>query len=356
MSSGSVSDELARAAGEQRGEQRREVLGHVGECVLEHRHDLAVDGPDDPHQLAPARLDVLELLLQERVALLQRVVLLERERVDRPHEAQVALEVARPTRERRALGHLGRGRVERGVGLDVVLGAQSLDRGLEPQPRLGIVDLGAAATARAPRPAPLEPAALGAQAAPAAGPSARAASDWRRRRAARRSCEIAGTLGVVGEQLRRARGTPWRRSVKRAPLGLGARPAQPRSRCRETGLDRPSRSREHGAPAARARHVLGGAGHAPRRARRGPSCTASFAPRARAASASAWLARDGLLERGLGDRGVTGPPMRHGALPPRRSPSGVTTTRSGCASARSSAVRHPASTTTTPASMRLDTC
>ena len=133
--------ELARSAGEQRGEEVGEVLLHVGEGLPEHRHDLQVDGLDDAVQLAPARLDVLELGLQELVAFEQRVVLLERERVDRAHEPQLAVEVAGAAGEGGAGGDLGCGRVERDRRLDVVLGAQLLDRGFEPHAGLGFVDV-----------------------------------------------------------------------------------------------------------------------------------------------------------------------------------------------------------------------
>ena len=97
-SSGSVSRSRPCAAGEQRLEQRLEVLRHVGEGGGEHVDDLGVDGPDDLGEVAARRLHVVELLLQERVALLQRVVLLEGERVDRAHEPQLALELADPGR------------------------------------------------------------------------------------------------------------------------------------------------------------------------------------------------------------------------------------------------------------------
>ncbi len=73
----------------------------------------------------------------------QRVVLLERERVDRPHEAQLAVEVAGAPGERGAGGHLRRGRVERDRRFDVVLGAEPLDGGLEAEAGLGLVDVAA---------------------------------------------------------------------------------------------------------------------------------------------------------------------------------------------------------------------
>ena len=68
-------------------------------------------------------------------------MLLERERVDRAHEPQLAVEVAGAAGERGACRHLGGGRVERDRRLDVELGAEPLDRGLEPQAGLGVVDL-----------------------------------------------------------------------------------------------------------------------------------------------------------------------------------------------------------------------
>ena len=58
-------------------------------------------------------------------------MLLERERVDRAHQAQLALELARSAGERGALGHRRRGRVERRRGLHVELRAQRVDRRLE---------------------------------------------------------------------------------------------------------------------------------------------------------------------------------------------------------------------------------
>ena len=72
------------------------LAADVGEGGGEHGLDLLVDGLDHPVQLAPGRADVLELLLEERVALLQLGELLERERVDRAEQAQLAVELADP--------------------------------------------------------------------------------------------------------------------------------------------------------------------------------------------------------------------------------------------------------------------
>ena len=79
----------------------------VGEGGREHGLDLEVDGLDDAHQLAAGGAHVVELLLEERVALLQLVELLERQRVDRAHQAELTLEVADPRRGADALGQLG---------------------------------------------------------------------------------------------------------------------------------------------------------------------------------------------------------------------------------------------------------
>ena len=90
-------------------------------------------------------------------------MLLERERVDRAHQPQVALELAGAPGERRAVGNRRRRRVERDVRLDVVLGAERLDRALEPQPRLRVLDLGPLHPLARLDELALEPAALDAQ-------------------------------------------------------------------------------------------------------------------------------------------------------------------------------------------------
>ena len=99
-SSGLVSTSLPAPPGNSVREQLVEVRAHVGERRGEHGLDLEVDGLDDAHQVAPGVAHVLQLLLEEAVALLQLVELLERERVDRAEQAQLALEVAHPRRRR----------------------------------------------------------------------------------------------------------------------------------------------------------------------------------------------------------------------------------------------------------------
>ena len=75
------------------------------------------------------------------MALLQLGELLERQRVDRTEQAQLAVELARPRLgrhplgQRRHLGGLGH------AGLDVEVVAQHLDGRLQAQPGLGLVDL-----------------------------------------------------------------------------------------------------------------------------------------------------------------------------------------------------------------------
>ena len=89
------------------------------------------------------RLHVVELLLQEGVPLLQRVVLLQRQRVDRPHEPQLPLELTRPRGRRGALGHLRRLGRHGDLGLHLEVAAEGLHRGLQAQLDLGLVELGA---------------------------------------------------------------------------------------------------------------------------------------------------------------------------------------------------------------------
>ena len=76
------------------------------------------------------------------MALLELLVLLEGQRVDGAHEAELALELAQAGGGRDALGQLGGRGVDGGLGLAVELAAAHLDGGLEAQAGLGLVDLG----------------------------------------------------------------------------------------------------------------------------------------------------------------------------------------------------------------------
>ena len=132
------------ATREEQREQLREVLRHVGERRGEDVLDLGVDGGDDPREVATCAAHVFELLLEERVATLQFVELLERQRVDRAEQPEFAVELAQTTGRTgtfRQLGHLrrlGDGR------LDVELTTQRLDRRFEPELRLGLAEFGLA--------------------------------------------------------------------------------------------------------------------------------------------------------------------------------------------------------------------
>ncbi len=117
---------------------------HVGEGGREHVLDLGVDGGDHPSELATCRTDVFELFFEERVPGLELVELLERERIDRAEQSQLAFEFADTAGRRGALGDL---RHLCGFGdrrLDVELPAQRLDRRLESQLRLGLLEFGLA--------------------------------------------------------------------------------------------------------------------------------------------------------------------------------------------------------------------
>src|SRR5204863_8448922 len=80
-------------------------------------------------------------LLQEPVALQQRLVLSERERVDRPHEPQFSLQLAGPARQGDSVRSLGLGRGDRGVGLAIEVAPHLFHRLLEAQSDLGLLHL-----------------------------------------------------------------------------------------------------------------------------------------------------------------------------------------------------------------------
>ena len=78
------------------------------------------------------------------MALLQLGELLERQRVDRTEQPELTIELAHPGLGRDAVGKLRhRGRLG-GVRFDIEVMAQQLNRRLQPQPGLGLVDLGPA--------------------------------------------------------------------------------------------------------------------------------------------------------------------------------------------------------------------
>ena len=83
------------------------------------------------------------MLLKELMSLVELVELLEGERVDRPEEPELALELTHPTGGRGPLGQLGQGRLLSGLGLDVEVTPQRLDRGLETEAGLGLIEIGA---------------------------------------------------------------------------------------------------------------------------------------------------------------------------------------------------------------------
>src|SRR5262249_31434203 len=101
------------------------------------------DGFDHTRQITTRAPHVFELLLEERVSLLQLVELLERERIDRTEQAQLAVELTHAAGGGRAfwqfrlLGSFG------GCWLDVEVAAKGLDRVLESQLGFCLFDLGA---------------------------------------------------------------------------------------------------------------------------------------------------------------------------------------------------------------------
>ncbi len=105
--------------GEEGLEQQGEVLADIRVGGGEDADDLLVDRLDHLRELAPGLTDVLELGLEERVTLGELVELLEGQRVDRAHEAQLALELPHPGGGADALGQRRALGGHRGVGLGV---------------------------------------------------------------------------------------------------------------------------------------------------------------------------------------------------------------------------------------------
>ena len=287
------------------------------------------------------------------MALLERAVLLERERVDRAHQAEVALELR--ARGRRASSR----RERRGAGASsAAAGSTSnsvrrpLDRGLELQPGLGVVDLGALHAARVPRRAPLESAALRRAARRAAPPThaqprpdgagARAAGrgGLRPRRGDRRGARERGVGGVALEEVEtvlfRSAPAPRGRATRAAPRPPRGAAAMHRAPFLER---RAPDFRRAAAPERGAGRLDGALGLDRVRPRPSPHAAAPRRARARvvAAPACAFATDAPRTRRRRGGR-----------------PAGVTATSSGCASTRSSAVRQP-STSTVCASSRAST-
>ncbi len=135
--------EATHPAREESGEKTLEVVGHVGVGGPEHLNDFGVDGSDDFRQFPPGVAHVLELLVQKAMALQKGGVLLQGQRIDGAHEAQLALELrppargAGPGRERRAFSAPHR------FGFAVEIPPDRFDDSLQPDPAFGLVELGA---------------------------------------------------------------------------------------------------------------------------------------------------------------------------------------------------------------------
>ena len=77
------------------------------------------------------------------MALVEFVELLESKRIDRAKQAEFSLELTHPSRGGRALRELGQRRSFGCLGLDIEIATKGLNGGLEPQPGLGLIEIGA---------------------------------------------------------------------------------------------------------------------------------------------------------------------------------------------------------------------
>ena len=152
------------------------------------------------------------------MALLQRVELLERQRVDRTHQPQLAVELADPPGGAGAVRKL---RHRSGLGdvrLDVEFATQRLDRRLEPQLGFGLVELGLpGAFGSIPGPAPARHARDGADRGRRSAPAPRRSGDGAPRRAQR-----APSRPLPGDDdNHRHDGNRWRRGVRSVSVDGG---------------------------------------------------------------------------------------------------------------------------------------
>jgi len=122
-------------------EQLAEVTADVGKRTREHRLDLGVDRCDHSHQFAACAANVFQLLLEELVALLQFIELLESERIDRPHQSEFTLQIPDSSRVSHTFGnrrHLG-GFCS--FGFDIEFAPKHVDRTLEAKLHFCFFDL-----------------------------------------------------------------------------------------------------------------------------------------------------------------------------------------------------------------------
>jgi len=129
------------ATGEQRCDELAEIFCDIVKCGLENHDDLRVHRPNYLAELSPGARDVMELALEELVPFFERRVLLEGERVDGAHEADLALQLActgrgaGTRRQWRAFGTLER------LGLAIEFPAYRLGERLEAPLHLSLLQL-----------------------------------------------------------------------------------------------------------------------------------------------------------------------------------------------------------------------
>jgi len=133
---------------EERGDERGEVLVHVGGGGGERRHDLLVERADDLLELPAGRAHIVDLGVELAVALLEHRELLQRQWVDEPEGTESFGQVRRVLRRAAAGGQLGARGTEHLVGRAREVVADHLGERVGAQRHLGdleVVDPGALA-------------------------------------------------------------------------------------------------------------------------------------------------------------------------------------------------------------------
>ena len=299
--------------------------GDVREGLGEDADDLLVDRADDASELAAGATDVLELLGEEPVPLLQRRQLLQRQRVDRTHQAELAVELPHPRLGRDTGRQLGAGRGDRLVGLAFELPAQRFDGGLQAELGLGPLELdpleqlagarrGRVRRRRARRAAGVggwrswrpraraPPARYGGGRRAAASTPPRRPSSPARRPSARAAASRPSRLAAASDL---ARSSPARRRSTSSRRGREQRRAVPRARRARIPSSAPSAASER----ARSSRAVAALGPPPRRLRaprarrlrlsraRLRAATSSASVAARRPKAASWAAATSLARR-----------------------------------------------------------
>ncbi|CAB4972869.1 unannotated protein [freshwater metagenome] len=133
-------------AWEPRLEEGFKIRSNIGKGGSENANDFTVDGTNHLRKFTTAFFNIFELLFEERVSFLQRIEFFKGQRIDRPHQAQVAFEFACSTSSSRSLGKFWAFAGDRHIGFAIEIAAQCFHRGFDTHFDFGMIDFGSLQT------------------------------------------------------------------------------------------------------------------------------------------------------------------------------------------------------------------